>query len=153
MPVRKKLEELESQKTLNEERYHEDFNKAYEFLLEKFTLDRHPTLRIWRNRNPVNIAEVPQCLANIRHVKRLEITEPSYVYFLLMGEEIVYVGQTTSPWPARILQHLKSGDKEFDDVWYLEVDRPSVSRVETEFIRKFQPKYNRAKVGNVHRER
>lgn len=126
--------------------------KTYEFLSAKFALDRHPTLRIWRNRNPVNIEEVPQCLKNIRHVKRLEITEPSFVYFLLMEEEVVYVGQTTSPWPARILQHLKSGDKEFDDVWYLEVDRPSVSQVEAEFIRKFQPKYNRTKVGNVQRE-
>jgi len=81
LPLRKKFDELESQKKLNEERYHEDFKRTYEYLLSKFILDRHPTLRIWRNKNPIDKSEVPQCLESIRHVKRLEITEPSYVYF------------------------------------------------------------------------
>ncbi|MBB6692255.1 hypothetical protein H7B90_12660 [Cohnella xylanilytica] len=111
MPVREKLDELEMQRKINEERYHEDIKKTYDFLVEKFTLDRHPALRIWRNRNPINTEEVPENLKSIRHVKRLEITEPSFVY-----------------------------------VWYLEVDRPSVSQVEAEFISRFQPKYNRTHI-------
>ena len=80
----------------------------------------------------------------MRHIKRLEVCEPAYVYFLLKEEVVVYVGQTTAPWPSRILQHLNEKEKDFDDVWYLEVDNPSMSEIEKAFIKMFRPKYNRA---------
>ncbi len=106
-------------------------------------LERHSELKRWRLRNPTSADGCPQTLRHIRHIKRLDVSEPCYVYFLLRKGQVVYVGQTSAPWPARILSHLKDGTKEFDDVWYLEVDAQSIIQVEARFIREFDPPYNR----------
>lgn len=62
---------------------------------------------------------------------------PPGVYFLLHEEEVVYVGQSTSP-GSRIAQHTK--DKIFDRV--LLIPTNDLDNVEAKYIKKFQPKYN-----------
>lgn len=115
----------------------------YDNLKEKLAMDRHPRLRIWREKHPV-VSDVPDVLKDVRHVKNLDVNLPCHVYFLLLNGEIVYVGQTSAPWPARILAHLKEDEKKFDDVWFVEVDRQSLDAVENRYIQEFQPKYNQS---------
>lgn len=68
------------------------------------------------------------------------------IYFLLDGEQIVYVGQTRSSVRSRIRQHKK--DKVFDRVSIIPLEernhRPSVIEVESAYIAKFSPKYNKS---------
>lgn len=66
-----------------------------------------------------------------------------HVYFLLHEGVVVYVGQSGAAWPMRAEAHLRDKDKVFDDIWYVEVDRPSLTDVERRFIEEFQPKYNK----------
>jgi hypothetical protein len=115
--------------------------QATERARQIYATARHQALREWRAGD--RQAEAPETLKGVRHVKRLE-AHPAIVYFLMRGGEVVYVGQSTAPWPSRILQHKDEGTKDFDDVWYLEVDAHSVCRVEEEYIRKFKPEYNRS---------
>jgi hypothetical protein len=65
----------------------------------------------------------------------------SCVYFLLDGEEVVYVGQTKSRMLARIDEHRVN--KVFDSVAILECDPAHLLRVEIEWIFALTPKYNR----------
>ena len=136
-----KLERLET--SLSEE-YHRACIKAWEDERIRAANERHPQLRIWRERSPVADDRVPAALKSIRHIKQLEVNEPCCVYFLLKEEVVVvYVGQTFAFLARqRILQHLRDGTKSFDDVCYLEVDRPSLTEVERHFINKFQPVYD-----------
>lgn len=48
-------------------------------------------------------------------------------------------------WPSRIVTHVNDKEKDFDDVWYLEVDKDSRLAVERTYIRRFSPIYNREK--------
>lgn len=93
------------------ETLYREFQRHYdEFRAETVRLlanERHPELKAWRSNNPVPSTERPEMLRNIRNVKRLEISHPCHVYFLLKSGEVVYVGQTSAAWPNRILQHLK----------------------------------------------
>lgn len=70
-------------------------------------------------------------------VIEIPAAHPPGVYFLLHEEEIVYVGQSTSP-GSRIAQHIK--DKIFDRV--LLIPTNDLDNVEAKYIKKFQPKYN-----------
>lgn len=83
----------------------------------------------------------PGSIRYIRNLKRLA-SDPiiGRVYFLCSGGEVVYVGQTTAPWPNRIANHK---DKDFDDVFYIEVDHEIIMTVERDFIRTLNPKYNK----------
>ncbi len=143
--VAKHIRQLREEKEQVKREFEERWSQAYEQLQHRMALDRHPTLRIWRERSRRG-DDVPDCLRSVRHVRRMQAMEPCYVYFLLHEEQVVYVGQTTAPWPARIQQHMKEGSKRFDDVWYLEVDRPSLNQAERAFIGRFQPVYNRTRL-------
>jgi hypothetical protein len=143
-PIRRTYWLLEDGKRQQAQENDDRWEKAYEALFKMSSLARNPTMHLWRSKNSTSAETVPSALKAVRHVKRLEAIEPSYVYFLLHEGEVVYVGQTTSPWPGRILQHIDEAAKVFDDVWYLEVDRQSVGQVESQFIRHYAPKYNRS---------
>lgn len=119
-----------------------DYERIQQSLEEQYAIERHPELRRWRSENPTPPNQVPDVLRHIRHIKRLQISEPSYIYFLLKESKVVYVGQTCAPWPGRILQHLRANAKTFDDVWYLESDRVSLDAIEKRFIDEFKPIYN-----------
>jgi hypothetical protein len=105
---------------------------------------RHMALRRWRGENPVPPSQRPAALRHVRNIKRLDTDQPCRVYFLVHGGEVVYVGQTASPWPSRIDSHISEGSKVFDEVWYLEVDAASLNTVESHYIRTLCPKYNTA---------
>ena len=60
------------------------------------------------------------------------------VYFLMQGNQVVYIGSTMYP-TRRITYHMSN--KEFDLVKYFETDR--FRQIEKKYIRMFQPKYNK----------
>lgn len=66
------------------------------------------------------------------------------VYFLLDKNKIVYVGQTTMGL-ARTFHHLKN--KIFDSYYFMPCPIELLNNVESEYIIKFNPKYNKG-VGN-----
>lgn len=105
-------------------------------------MGRHLALREWRGTNPTPASERPAALRGISGIKRLSSDQPCRVYFLVHEGEVVYVGQTSAAWPARIESHIYEGSKEFDEVWYLEVDAASLNTVEAHYIRELQPRYN-----------
>jgi hypothetical protein len=63
----------------------------------------------------------------------------SYIYFLLDGAEVVYIGQTVNL-SYRVQSHLK--DKSFDSVNYFEVDKNDRLLIEGLCINDYTPKYN-----------
>lgn len=73
------------------------------------------------------------------------------IYFLILKEEIVYVGQSVDIL-ARIGQHHGAG-VEFDGFSYSRVDsdKESLHMIEAQYIDKFQPKLNlrRPKIGGI----
>lgn len=64
------------------------------------------------------------------------------VYFLLDGEEVVYVGQSHCV-NARVRQHQSEGAKRFDRAVWLSVPEKLLWDIEDAFISVFRPKYNR----------
>ncbi len=66
------------------------------------------------------------------------------VYFLCLGPEIVYVGQSVQV-IARIASHLSERRKEFEPerVFYLPCPRADLDAMEKHFIAILKPKYNR----------
>lgn len=98
--------------------------------------------RITTKREKPAPTQPPIQLKSIVGVERAHFNQSCYVYFLLDGDEVVYVGKTSQPWPKRILDHIKNGAIDFDDVWRLEVDESSLNDVELKYIKKFKPKYN-----------
>ncbi|MBL8998729.1 MAG: hypothetical protein JNL44_15555 [Gemmatimonadetes bacterium] len=139
-----RIDELGELERRRREEHARMWEMAHESALSNLELGRHAQLRVWRSRNTNASQSAPSALAEVRHVKRLEVSQPCHVYFLVDHGEVVYVGQTAEPWPARILSHLKEGTKQFDDVWYLEVDRQSLLATEKVFIRRLRPRYNLA---------
>lgn len=137
------LAEFEWQKQESAEHMKKYYERLEEQLAYRYATERHPELRRWRSKNPTLTTTIPPALQSIKHIKQLETRQPCYVYFLLKDSEVVYVGQSSAPWPGRILQHLKDATKSFDDVWYLEVDHGSLSQIEQAYIRKLRPFYNR----------
>ena len=83
---------------------------------------------------------IPKALKHISGLKRAPLFEPG-VYFLLQGEEVVYIGQSTQP-TVRIGQHLTEGVKVFNDAFVQHVPEAALNQVETMFIRMMKPKYN-----------
>lgn len=66
------------------------------------------------------------------------------VYFLLQGEEVVYVGQTTTG----VVRPLSHKDKQFDQIKVLFVDKDDLDEAEGYFIAKYKPKYNTKLTGH-----
>lgn len=63
------------------------------------------------------------------------------VYFLLDGNEIVYVGQSKNV-PSRLIAHFRSGEMAFDRWWYQPCPERLLLRLEAHYISAFSPKYN-----------
>jgi hypothetical protein len=68
------------------------------------------------------------------------------IYFLVAGDQVVYVGKTNSQGLGRAFSH---SDKEFSAVffWPLQVDRRCIEEIERWLIRVFMPKYNKTEKG------
>lgn len=87
--------------------------------------------------------EVPRCLARIPKIRKGSIAKVAKVYFLVRDSKVVYVGQTTDPWPSRILEHMSDKNrKDFDSFYYLDVPKRLLGDFEMKYIKHFQPKYN-----------
>jgi hypothetical protein len=113
-----------------------------EHLRRGYSVGRHDALARWRAESDPS-ATPPTCLSGVRGLRQMKSDDfPCFVYFLLKNEEVVYVGQTSKPWPLRILDHIEAGQKDFDDVWFTPVDRQSINAVERAYIRQFRPKHN-----------
>ena len=71
------------------------------------------------------------------------ITVPKYqncfVYFLLKGGEVVYVGQTKNG----IERPFSHKDKDFDEIKIIYCEETDVDAVEDGFIKKYTPDYNK----------
>lgn len=66
-------------------------------------------------------------------------SHPPCIYFLIEGEEVVYVGQSICL-EQRLATH--SREKAFDRVAYLQVEREDLNAVESAFIRYLKPRLN-----------
>jgi len=63
------------------------------------------------------------------------------VYFLLQGEQIVYVGQSKSAM-TRIATHWQERTKKFNRVFFVQCKEYELEHLEALYINKFQPLYN-----------
>ena len=67
------------------------------------------------------------------------------IYFLIDNDEIVYVGKSEKSIFERIRSHKKDDNKEFDSFFYKEInENVDLNRIETMYIAKFTPKYNKS---------
>ena len=62
-----------------------------------------------------------------------------FIYFLLQGEEVVYVGQTRKGL-SRPFNH---DDKIYNSIKIIKCDEKDLDRLESYFIEKYAPKYNK----------
>jgi hypothetical protein len=82
----------------------------------------------------------PSAISMLTGLRQYPMPPPvAVVYFLVSGEEIVYVGQSVGL-PGRIDQHRK--EKDFDRVFYLTVPRDDLNAVEAAFIVHLKPRLN-----------
>lgn len=93
------------------------------------------------NPDPAKFQKVPESIRPMYEFLAAYNNEfyPTCVYFLCLGGDVVYVGQTVNL-PSRL--HTHSGVKEFDRVFYLPVPRSDLDLVETSFIKFLQPRLN-----------
>ena len=66
----------------------------------------------------------------------------AYIYFLLHENEVVYIGKSTSL-ASRIVEHINSGTKTFDDVSVIECSIDEMDDLEIKYIKEYCPRYNR----------
>lgn len=81
----------------------------------------------------------------------------NFVYKYVFKGEIIYIGKTDRPIKYRLKQHGVSGDNidksawdeiNRSDIYYAEMANSAMSEVyESELIRRYKPKYNKAKMG------
>lgn len=71
------------------------------------------------------------------------------IYFLIQGEEIVYVGQSIDIF-VRVAEHA-NGPKEFDRYACIEVDPDRLGLVEADYIVALDPKYNSGNLPSYER--
>jgi hypothetical protein len=84
-------------------------------------------------------AKLPKALEEIEELVEVPAMHPPGVYFLCQENQVVYVGQSMNP-SARIAQH--QADKQFNRVFMIPTN--NLDAVETMYIKKFKPKYNKA---------
>jgi len=134
--------ELRERSKRLDEYYEELYNEELVKLSDKYENFRDIELKRWREETPRNNEDVPEALKGIEHLKRLEVADPCYIYFLMDDEEVVYVGKTTNAWPCRVKQHVDDGQKKFNDVWYIRTLGKDLDSLEIQYIKKYKPKYN-----------
>ena len=97
----------------------------------------------------LSASDAPESIApltGLRHIDPAHFLCPG-VYFLCLGDEVVYVGQSVNV-PARIMSHIyesrRPAGKTFDHarIFYLPVPESELLRLESEFIHRLRPRYN-----------
>lgn len=84
----------------------------------------------------------PESISNISTLRQMPKHgyQPG-VYFLCKGDEVVYVGQSTSP-SGRIAQHTNDKLKDFDRVYLLPTPLSELNDMEAAFIHHLKPVLN-----------
>lgn len=85
--------------------------------------------------------KIPDALGALYFQIQEHRADDGYVYFLVDGQQVVYVGQTTNL-AARVRDHLRDG-KQYRRVLFVSVAREQMDSVELHWITKLDPKYNR----------
>lgn len=89
---------------------------------------------------PPPATDAPISLQNLENLRALNISDaPPGVYFLVKKKEVVYVGQSVSPY-ARIGHHMTA--KDFDQAYLLPVPKTMLDAVEGAIIRALNPPLN-----------
>lgn len=88
--------------------------------------------------------DVPKRMRGISPLYELDMTPQCGIYFLCLGEELVYIGQSVDI-NARALSHKHGGPrkKEYDRIFFVRVPRAQLDPIETKFINLFKPKLNK----------
>ena len=73
--------------------------------------------------------------------KKLKNLRIAGVYFLLDGEVVVYIGQSTDI-HTRIKSHELEGEKKYDSVYFIECPKRNLKTLEMNMIIRYDPKYN-----------
>ena len=90
------------------------------------------------------VTHVPES-GEIVHIPSVERFAGSGVYFLHLGDEVVYVGQAANM-RQRIGQHMADGEKSFDAVSCISCVVSKRLTLERYYITKLAPRYNRCGV-------
>jgi len=84
----------------------------------------------------------------LQRKKEVNLCNPC-IYFLILNNEIVYVGQSVTP-INRIYAHATDKTKNFDSYVLIECDLDKLDFYETEYIIKFNPIYNQQLPANSY---
>jgi len=88
---------------------------------------------------PVPLIDVPSALKAIIRLREIAPTSFCGIYFLCLGEDVVYVGQSKNVF-ARLSGHR---EKDFDRVFFVRVAESQLDAVEMKFIKALNPSLNR----------
>ena len=72
-------------------------------------------------------------------IELIEKIQESLIYFLIDGEEVVYVGQSS----IGLQRPYSHSDKIFNRIAILRCDSKELDELESKYIRKYSPKYNK----------
>ena len=99
------------------------------------------------NMPPEGTAPLPRELVNLKGLRDISNSLfPSGVYFLVDGDELVYIGQSVNP-IARIGSHVTENRKQFTHAFLLPVPEDQLDNVEGALIRFLDPRYNSKQTG------
>ncbi len=91
--------------------------------------------------NPVPSGQLPLCLKKVTHsLSEMAAEPPVYIYFLLRGDVLIYVGQTMNL-ERRMGDHRAKG-KQFDRVFFTLVPRSEADMAESRYITRLKPTEN-----------
>lgn len=77
---------------------------------------------------------------------RQQVRPHTGLYFLLLGDQIVYVGQALNYF-TRVATHINYPDKAFDAFSFIAAEKWELAYLEAAYIKKFKPIYNVAHGG------
>jgi hypothetical protein len=86
-------------------------------------------------------AAIPDSLADLNGI--IDVSAfilPPGIYFLYLGDELQYIGQSIEP-SARVVQHKKKG-KKFDRIFFMPAPVDSLLQIESDLIKKHRPSLN-----------
>lgn len=83
--------------------------------------------------------ELPPQLRSLMVKEVFALPSGSCIYFLCKSDRIVYIGQSINI-GMRIAQHIL--DKNFDRVFYMNIQKDDLDRIESELIEYYAPEYN-----------
>jgi hypothetical protein len=87
---------------------------------------------------------VPTELSSVKDLYKLPVglySTPPGIYFLCLGNEIVYIGQSVNI-AGRVRDHRMDKTKSFDAVYFLPCYKNNLDSLERKFIKYFKPKHN-----------